>query len=97
MIRRILAPSSMALILVLAIPGQGLAATVSSNCQSLGIFRSTGRADFWQDHTHQGNIESFDYAQTQQLRHTYWGQRVGPQYATVVGLNLSSASAICIY
>ena len=70
---------------------------MSSNCGAGALFRTSGRADNWQDHVHGGVLVHHYYIGTQQLKHTNWGWRVGPQNATVTGPNLSSASAICIF
>jgi hypothetical protein len=83
----------LALVIGVALPAA--AANVSADCFSGGQFVTMGRADYWQDHTHDGFLTHYWYDGVQQYRSRDWGFHTGTQYGTVNGPNLSYAGARC--
>lgn len=96
MASRTLRAAVLALVLATALPAYALAVAVSTNCQGGGVLFTRGTATNWQDHTYAGALAHYWYMGAQ-FQSTNWGFRVGPQTGTVVGPNLSGASAICVF
>ena len=83
----------LALVIGVALPAA--AANVSADRVSGGQFVTMGRADYRQDHTHDGSLTHYWYDDTQVLKSRNWGFHTGIQYGTVSGPNLSYAGAKC--
>lgn len=94
MARRRKALAAPVLMAIVALPPQAAAATVSASCGGSGLFRTSGSAIDWQDHTHHGVLWHTWYFGRQAVSHN-WHFDTGTQYATIEGPSLLSPKAVC--